>query len=56
MDVLQTWLCLHLAGTSVSMETTSDLLDLLCLYCDREPVQDGGPQQEDAVSSNAATM
>lgn len=32
------------------METTHDLLDLICLYCDRDPVQDGGPQTEDTVS------
>lgn len=32
------------------METTHELLDLICLYCDRDPVQEGGPQTEDAVS------
>lgn len=32
------------------METTHDLLDLICLYCDKDPVQDGGPQTEDNVS------
>ncbi|XP_030595144.1 small ribosomal subunit protein mS39 isoform X2 [Archocentrus centrarchus] len=35
------------AGTAVSMETTHSLLDLICLYCDRDPVQEGGPQTED---------
>ena len=33
------------------METTHDLLDLICLYCGRDPVQEGGePQQENTVS------
>lgn len=35
------------SGTAVSMETTYDLLDLICLYCDRDPVEEGGPQSED---------
>uniref|UniRef100_UPI0037E80F1D small ribosomal subunit protein mS39 n=1 Tax=Semicossyphus pulcher TaxID=241346 RepID=UPI0037E80F1D len=35
------------AGTAVSMETTHDLLDLICIYCDRDPVEDKGPQTED---------
>ncbi|XP_054453669.1 pentatricopeptide repeat domain-containing protein 3, mitochondrial [Anoplopoma fimbria] len=39
------------AGTAVSMETTHELLDLICLYCDRDPVQDGGPQAEDTEKS-----
>ncbi|XP_077434029.1 small ribosomal subunit protein mS39 isoform X2 [Vanacampus margaritifer] len=30
------------AGTSVSMETTHNLLDLICLFSDRDPVQEGG--------------
>ncbi|KAM8908242.1 small ribosomal subunit protein mS39 [Spinachia spinachia] len=34
------------AGTTVSMETAHELLDLICLYCDKDPVQ-GGPQAED---------
>ncbi|XP_068181812.1 small ribosomal subunit protein mS39 isoform X4 [Antennarius striatus] len=34
------------AGTAVSMETTHDLLDLICLYCDRDPVQEGQPKLE----------
>ncbi|XP_040030508.1 small ribosomal subunit protein mS39 [Gasterosteus aculeatus] len=34
------------AGTAVSMETAHELLDLICLYCDKDPVQ-GGPQAED---------
>uniref|UniRef100_A0A1A8R3S2 Small ribosomal subunit protein mS39 n=2 Tax=Nothobranchius pienaari TaxID=704102 RepID=A0A1A8R3S2_9TELE len=35
-------------GTAVSMETTHDLLDLICLYCDRNPVQEGeaGAEEE----------
>lgn len=32
------------------MEMTHDLLDLICLYCDRDPVQDMGPQTDDKVS------
>ncbi|XP_044062196.1 pentatricopeptide repeat domain-containing protein 3, mitochondrial [Siniperca chuatsi] len=39
------------AGTAVSMETTHELLDLICLYCDRDPVQEGGPQTEDTEGS-----
>ncbi|XP_034738950.1 pentatricopeptide repeat domain-containing protein 3, mitochondrial [Etheostoma cragini] len=39
------------AGTAVSMETTHELLDLLCLYCDRDPVQEGEPQPEDMEES-----
>ncbi|CAG5993010.1 small ribosomal subunit protein mS39 [Menidia menidia] len=35
------------AGTSVSMDTTHDLLDLICFYCDRDPVQEGDPQMAD---------
>ncbi|XP_014822466.1 PREDICTED: pentatricopeptide repeat domain-containing protein 3, mitochondrial isoform X2 [Poecilia mexicana] len=35
------------SGTAVSMETTHKLLDLICLYCDRDPVQEGTPQTED---------
>uniref|UniRef100_A0A3B5M0Y6 Small ribosomal subunit protein mS39 n=1 Tax=Xiphophorus couchianus TaxID=32473 RepID=A0A3B5M0Y6_9TELE len=35
------------SGTAVSMETTHKLLDLICLYCDRDPVQEGAPQTED---------
>ncbi|XP_039975897.1 pentatricopeptide repeat domain-containing protein 3, mitochondrial [Xiphias gladius] len=38
------------AGTAVSMETTHDLLNLICLYCDRDPVQEEGPKTEDAES------
>ncbi|XP_061757497.1 small ribosomal subunit protein mS39 [Nerophis ophidion] len=34
------------AGISVSMETTHDLLDLICLFCDKDPVQDDGIQTE----------
>lgn len=32
------------------METTHNLLDLICLFCDRDPVQEDGPQTEDMVS------
>ncbi|XP_019725338.1 small ribosomal subunit protein mS39 isoform X1 [Hippocampus comes] len=39
------------AGTSVSMETTHNLLDLICLFCDRDPVQEDGPQTEDMEES-----
>ncbi|XP_070769420.1 small ribosomal subunit protein mS39 [Enoplosus armatus] len=42
------------AGTAVSMETTHELLDLICLYSDRDPVQEGGPQTEDAESGEEA--
>lgn len=43
--------CNFFSGTTVSMETTHSLLDLICLYSDRDPVQDGEPQTDDAVSS-----
>uniref|UniRef100_A0A3Q3W9G0 Small ribosomal subunit protein mS39 n=1 Tax=Mola mola TaxID=94237 RepID=A0A3Q3W9G0_MOLML len=33
------------AGIAVSMEMTHDLLDLICLYCDRDPVQDSVSEQ-----------
>ncbi|XP_041846132.1 pentatricopeptide repeat domain-containing protein 3, mitochondrial [Melanotaenia boesemani] len=36
------------AGTAVSMETTHDLLDLICFYGDRDPVEEGEQQTEDA--------
>ncbi|XP_071384612.1 small ribosomal subunit protein mS39 [Centroberyx affinis] len=39
------------AGTAVSMETTHDLLDLICLYCDRDPAQEWGPEAEDTEES-----
>lgn len=35
------------AGTAVSMETTHELLDLISLYCDKDPVQEGAPKVED---------
>ncbi|XP_038157381.1 pentatricopeptide repeat domain-containing protein 3, mitochondrial [Cyprinodon tularosa] len=35
------------SGTPVSMETTHELLDLICVYCDRDPVQEGAPILED---------
>ncbi|XP_034545147.1 pentatricopeptide repeat domain-containing protein 3, mitochondrial [Notolabrus celidotus] len=34
------------AGSPVCMETTHDLLDLICLYCDSDPAEEG-PQTED---------
>ncbi|XP_054890773.1 pentatricopeptide repeat domain-containing protein 3, mitochondrial [Poeciliopsis prolifica] len=37
---------LQQSGTAVSMETTHKLLDLICLYCDKEPVQEWGPKTE----------
>ncbi|XP_059201506.1 small ribosomal subunit protein mS39-like isoform X2 [Centropristis striata] len=37
------------AGTAVSMETSHDLLDLICLYCDRDPVQEG--EEENLVTA-----
>uniref|UniRef100_A0A673CKH1 Small ribosomal subunit protein mS39 n=1 Tax=Sphaeramia orbicularis TaxID=375764 RepID=A0A673CKH1_9TELE len=42
------------AGTAVSMETTHDLLDLIALYCDRNPAEDGGPQTESSESGEEA--
>uniref|UniRef100_A0A3B3WQV9 Small ribosomal subunit protein mS39 n=1 Tax=Poecilia mexicana TaxID=48701 RepID=A0A3B3WQV9_9TELE len=42
-----------LQSTAVSMETTHKLLDLICLYCDRDPVQEGTPQTEDRENNNA---
>lgn len=39
------------AGTAVSMETTHDLLDLIAVYCDRNPVEDGGPHTEGSEES-----
>ncbi|KAK2849532.1 hypothetical protein Q5P01_009366 [Channa striata] len=39
------------AGTAVSMETIHDLLDLISLYCDKNPVQEGGPQTEETEES-----
>ncbi|XP_070692802.1 small ribosomal subunit protein mS39 [Pempheris klunzingeri] len=38
------------AGTAVSMETAHELLDLICLYNDRDPAQTEGPQVEDAAA------
>uniref|UniRef100_A0A3Q1FGI5 Small ribosomal subunit protein mS39 n=1 Tax=Acanthochromis polyacanthus TaxID=80966 RepID=A0A3Q1FGI5_9TELE len=40
------------AGTAVSLETTHGLLDLISLYCDRDPVEDEGPQTEDTESKD----
>ncbi|XP_049614160.1 small ribosomal subunit protein mS39 [Syngnathus scovelli] len=39
------------SGKSVSMETTHELLDLICLFCDRDPDQEDGPQTEDMEES-----
>ncbi|KAG8004264.1 Pentatricopeptide repeat domain-containing protein 3, partial [Nibea albiflora] len=39
------------AGTAVSLETTHDLLDLICLYSDTEPVQDEEPQTKEVEGS-----
>ncbi|XP_073342712.1 small ribosomal subunit protein mS39 [Pagrus major] len=39
------------AGTAVSVETTHDLLDLICFYGDKDPVQDGEPETEDMEES-----
>ncbi|XP_072296138.1 small ribosomal subunit protein mS39 [Eucyclogobius newberryi] len=36
------------SGQTVSMETTHDLLDLICLYCDRDPVAEGTPDTDGA--------
>uniref|UniRef100_A0A8C7UIB6 Small ribosomal subunit protein mS39 n=1 Tax=Oncorhynchus mykiss TaxID=8022 RepID=A0A8C7UIB6_ONCMY len=35
------------AGTTVSPDASNDLLDLICLYGDRDPVQDDKPEAED---------
>ncbi|XP_041653608.1 pentatricopeptide repeat domain-containing protein 3, mitochondrial [Cheilinus undulatus] len=34
------------AGASVSIEATHDLLDLVCLYCDRDPAEEPEPEPE----------
>lgn len=33
------------AGTSVSLDVTNDLLDLICFYGDRDPAQENVPEQ-----------
>ncbi|XP_011616410.2 small ribosomal subunit protein mS39 [Takifugu rubripes] len=38
-------------GTAISMETTHQLLDLICFYGDRDPAPEGGPQTEDTEAS-----
>ncbi|KAM4732743.1 small ribosomal subunit protein mS39 [Anableps anableps] len=43
------------SGTAVSMETTQELLDLICLYCDRDPVQEGAPQVENGEEAGEET-
>ncbi|MGH0173735.1 UNVERIFIED_CONTAM: hypothetical protein FKN15_066386 [Acipenser sinensis] len=35
-------------GTTVSLETTNKLLDLLCFYGDRDPVRDDQPEHKEA--------
>uniref|UniRef100_A0A3P8Y8N6 Small ribosomal subunit protein mS39 n=1 Tax=Esox lucius TaxID=8010 RepID=A0A3P8Y8N6_ESOLU len=37
------------AGTTVSTDATNDLLDLICLYGDHDPLQDDKPEVEDVV-------
>ncbi|XP_037531339.1 pentatricopeptide repeat domain-containing protein 3, mitochondrial [Nematolebias whitei] len=44
------------AGTVVSMETAHELLDLLCLYGDKDPVQDGAQQKEDTDEAEKDMM
>ncbi|XP_034038232.1 pentatricopeptide repeat domain-containing protein 3, mitochondrial [Thalassophryne amazonica] len=39
------------AGTVLSMETIHELLDLICLYCDKDPIQEGDPEMEDLEES-----
>ncbi|XP_024284681.1 pentatricopeptide repeat domain-containing protein 3, mitochondrial [Oncorhynchus tshawytscha] len=36
-------------GTTVSPDASNDLLDLICLYGDRDPVQDDKPEAEDVA-------
>lgn len=38
------------------METTHELLDLICVYCDRDPVQEGAPILEDGVSRSLSVF
>ncbi|XP_033829986.1 pentatricopeptide repeat domain-containing protein 3, mitochondrial [Periophthalmus magnuspinnatus] len=33
------------SGQTISIETTHDLLDLICFYCDRDPVAEGSPNK-----------
>ncbi|KAM9376195.1 small ribosomal subunit protein mS39 [Pholidichthys leucotaenia] len=37
------------SGTAVSKETIHDLLDLICFYCDKDPVQEEAPELADTV-------
>lgn len=40
-------------GTPTSLDLTNDLLDLVCLYGDRDPLQEDSPEQRtDAVVMN----
>ncbi|CAL1614386.1 unnamed protein product [Knipowitschia caucasica] len=41
------------SGQTVSMETTHDLLDLICLYCDRDPAAEGTADPEDSEEGEA---
>uniref|UniRef100_A0A8C7GT87 Small ribosomal subunit protein mS39 n=1 Tax=Oncorhynchus kisutch TaxID=8019 RepID=A0A8C7GT87_ONCKI len=38
-------------GTTVSPDASNDLLDLICLYGDRDPVQDDKPEAEDPAAT-----
>ncbi|KAM7388995.1 hypothetical protein PAMP_022995 [Pampus punctatissimus] len=40
------------AGTAVSMETSHELLDLICFFCDSDPVEGGELQMEDSEELN----
>ncbi|XP_059213046.1 small ribosomal subunit protein mS39-like [Centropristis striata] len=44
------------AGTAVSMETSHDLLDLICLYCDRDPVQEGEEENLEQKQTHLSTL
>ncbi|KAL0973945.1 hypothetical protein UPYG_G00213280 [Umbra pygmaea] len=39
------------AGVTVPTDVTNDLLDLICFYGDRDPVQDDKPETEDLVET-----
>lgn len=44
------------AGTSVSLDVTNQLLDLICFYGDHDPVQDAPEQRpEETVSDHTPT-
>uniref|UniRef100_A0AAY5LBS9 Small ribosomal subunit protein mS39 n=1 Tax=Esox lucius TaxID=8010 RepID=A0AAY5LBS9_ESOLU len=42
------------AGTTVSTDATNDLLDLICLYGDHDPLQDDKPEVEDVEERKAS--